>query len=330
MKVAVFSTKSYDREHLEAANQAHGHALTFFDARLEVRTAVLARGFEAVCAFVNDRLPREVLELLANNGIRLVALRCAGFNHVDTAAANDLGITIARVPAYSPYAVAEHAVGLILTLNRKIHRAYSRVRDGNFSLEGLCGFDLHGRRVGIVGMGKIGQSFAQIMQGFGCKLLAFDPKCDVNAIGVDVSFVTLAELFAASDIISLHCPLTPDTHHLIDGDAIQQMRRGVMIINTGRGALVDTPALIAGLKTGQIGFLGLDVYEEEEELFFQDLSARVIQDDVFMRLVTFPNVVITAHQGFFTEEALRSIADTTLENISAFSTGNGILHAIDI
>jgi D-lactate dehydrogenase len=321
MRVAVFSTKRYDRESLAAANGPHGHDLAFLEPRLTPETAPLARGFPAVCAFVNDQLSAPVLATLAEGGTRLVALRSAGFNNVDLRAAGELGMTVTRVPAYSPHAVAEHAVGLILALDRKIHRAYNRVREGNFSLDGLLGFDLHGRTVGIVGTGKIGEAFARIMAGFGCRLLATDPfpRPEVEALGV--RYVALEELFAGSDVIALHTPLTPETHHVIDAAALARMKDGVMLINTGRGALVDTRAVIASLKCGRIGALGLDVYEEEADLFFEDHSGDVIADDVFARLQTFPNVLVTAHQGFFTEEALRAIAETTLASVSAFERG---------
>ncbi|MDQ4077660.1 MAG: 2-hydroxyacid dehydrogenase [Chloroflexota bacterium] len=328
MKVAVFSTKSYDREFLKAANAEHGHELTFFEPRLSRETAALAEGFPAICAFVNDELNAEVLHRLAAGGTRLVALRSAGFNNVDLVAAAELGLTVTRVPAYSPYAVAEHAVGLILDLNRRIHRAYNRVREGNFSLEGLLGFDLHGKTVGIIGTGKIGQIFARIMRGFGCQLLAYDPYPNTECEVLGVEYVPLEKLFAHSDIIALHAPLTPETYHIIDEEALKQMKPGVMLINTSRGALVDTRAVIEALKSGKVGSLGLDVYEEEEELFFENLSEQVIQDDTFSRLLTFPNVIVTGHQAFFTEEALANIAETTLDNVTAFETGEGTLHVV--
>ena len=291
MQVAVFSTKSYDRSSLEAANQAHHHKLHFFEARLTPETATLAEGLEVACLFVNDRVDATCARKLADGGVRLLALRSAGFNHVDLRAAEACAITVARVPAYSPEAVAEHAVALILTLNRKTHRAYNRVREGNFTLQGLTGFDLHGRTVGVVGMGKIGAAFVRIMRGFGCQVLAYDPHVDQECRDLGAHYVkALDELWSESDIVSLHCPLTPQTHHLIDGAALERMKPGVMIINTGRGGLLDTRAVIGALKRGQVGHLGLDVYEEEEALFFQDLSDQVIQDDVLMRLVTFPNV----------------------------------------
>ncbi len=325
----MFSTKAYDERFLSEANRDHGHKLSFLEPRLTLRTAPLAAGGEVVCAFVNDHLSAEVLGLLAAGGARLIALRSAGFNHVDLAAAEALGLTVARVPAYSPYAVAEHALALILTLNRKTHRAYNRVREGNFSLTGLLGFDLRGKTVGVVGTGKIGLIFARLLSGFGVELLAHDPFPNAEAAAL-VSYTSLDELFARSDIVSLHCPLTPDTYHLVSEAAILQMKPGVMLINTSRGALVDTAAVIGGLKGGRIGALGLDVYEEEADLFFEDLSNRVIKDDVFSRLLTFPNVLITGHQGFFTEEALRNIAATTLENITAFETGKGTLHEVSV
>ena len=321
MKVAVFSTKAYDRRFLEAANADRRHELVFFEARLTADTAVLATGFPAVCVFVNDQLDEKTLKALSEQEIRLIALRSAGFNHVDLTAATELGLTIVRVPAYSPYAVAEHAIGLILTLNRKIHRAYNRVREGNFSLDGLLGFDLHGKTVGIVGTGKIGVIVAQILKGFGCQLLTYDlyPNPECEALGA--KYVELPELFAASDIITLHCPLTPETYHLINDQALEQMKPGVMLINTSRGALVDTEAVIGALKSRKIGYLGLDVYEQESDLFFEDLSEEVIQDDVFQRLLTFPNVLITGHQAFFTENALKNIAETTLSNITDIEQG---------
>jgi len=328
MKIAVFSTKPYDRRYLAEAAVQSGHLLSFFEARLGLDTAPLAARHDAVCAFVNDDLSAPVLEALASMGIRFVVLRSAGFNHVDLIAAERLGITVARVPAYSPHSVAEHAVGLILTLNRKFHRAFNRVREGNFALDGLLGFDLHGRSVGIVGTGKIGTAFARILGGFGCRLLAFDPEPSPHAAELGVQFVGLQELLRESDIISLHCPLTPETHHLVNRRAVESMRPGVFLINTSRGGLVDTRAVIAGLKSGRIGALGLDVYEEEADLFFEDLSDTVLQDDVFARLLTFPNVVITSHQGFFTDDALRNIAETTVANVIAYETGVGEIHEV--
>jgi D-lactate dehydrogenase len=330
LKIAVFSTKPYDRQALDEANRRHGHELTFFETRLNGSTAALVTEFDAVCPFVNDVLSADVIATLAGAGTRLITLRSAGFNHVDLRAAAVHGLTVARVPAYSPHAIAEHAVGLILTLNRKFHRAYNRVREGNFALDGLLGFDLHGRTVGVIGTGRIGTVFARIMIGFGCRVIAIDPHPGDEARRAGVEYVGSDRLFGESDIIALHLPLTPDTHHLINGAAIHLMKPGVMLINTSRGGLVDTVAVIEALKSGRIGALGLDVYEEEADLFFEDLSGTVIQDDVFARLLTFPNVLITGHQGFFTGEALRNIAETTLANATAFETGTGELHEVDL
>jgi D-lactate dehydrogenase len=315
MRIVVFSSKPYDRTFLDAANRQYGYDMLFVEPRLTAETVGMAARFDAVCVFVNDRLDDAVLEQLARGGTRIVALRCAGFNNVDIPAAERLGLDVVRVPAYSPYSVAEHAAGLILTLNRKFHRAYSRVREGNFSLAGLLGFDLHGRTVGIIGTGQIGTVFARIMAGFGCRLLGHDPHPNAECESLGMASVPLNDLLAQSDIISLHCPLTPATHHLINADALQQMKTGVMLINTSRGAIVDTRAVIGGLKSGKIGYLGLDVYEEEADYFFENLSEKVIADDVLARLLTFPNVVVTGHQAFFTQDALQSIAETTLRNI---------------
>jgi D-lactate dehydrogenase len=278
-------------------------------------------GATAVCAFVNDDLHEEVLTALHATGVRLIALRSAGFNHVDLPRASELGLTVARVPAYSPYAVAEHTVAMMLSLNRKIHRAHARVREGNFALDGLLGFDMRGRTIGIVGTGKIGMVVARILGGFGCRLLAYDVTPNPECAAIGVRYVGLEDLWGQSDIVSLHAPLTGDTRHIVDAGAIARMKPGVMIVNTSRGALVDTAALIEGLKSGHVGCVGLDVYEEEEHLFFRDLSAQVIQDDVFARLLTFPNVLITAHQAFFTREAMDAISTVTLENASAFEQG---------
>lgn len=326
MRIAVYSTQPWDRAHFGAID--HPHRLTWLEARLHPATTVLAAEHDAVCLFVNDDGSGPVLEALAELGVRLVLLRSAGFNHVDLQAADRLGLTVARVPAYSPHAVAEHAVALVLALNRQLVRAHARVRDMNFSLAGLDGFDLHGRTVGVVGTGQIGRVFARIMLGFGCRVLATDVRPDEDLRAAGVSYVPLPELLAHSDIVSLHCPLTQQTHHLIDHDALDAMRDGVMLINTSRGALVDTRAVIDALKTGKLGYLGLDVYEEEEALFFRGLSDTVVQDDVFARLQTFRNVLITAHQAFFTREALHAIAETTLANATAFETGTGTLHRV--
>ena len=330
MDVAVFSTKPYDRRFLDAANAAAGgrHRLAYHEAQFSAVTAVLANGAGAVCLFVNDQADEAALAELARAGVRLVALRSAGFNNVDLSAARRLGLAVARVPAYSPDAVAEHTVAMMLGLNRCIHRAYARVREGNFALEGLLGFVMKGRTVGVVGTGQIGVAVARIMLGFGCRVLAYDPFPNPACAAMGVPYVALDELLAASDIVTLHCPLTPQTRHLIDAEAIGRMKRGAMLINTGRGALVDTRAVIEGLKSGAIGHLGLDVYEEEGDLFFQDLSGQVIQDDVFARLLTFPNVLITGHQAFFTREALAAIAEATLANVTAFERTGRPLHAV--
>ena len=317
MKTAVFSTKRYDREFLTAANVG-AHELHYFEAHLDGSTAPLAASFGAVCVFVNDTVDAPVLARLAAGGTRLIALRCAGFNNVDLAAAKRHGIGVVRVPAYSPHAVAEHTVGLILALNRHLHRAYNRVREGNFALDGLLGFDLHGRTVGLIGTGKIGAVFAKLMRGFDCEVLAMDPFQNPECLALGVRYVTLDELLARSDIISLHCPLTPENHHLINAAALARMKDGAMLINTSRGALVDTLAVIEALKSGKLGYLGLDVYEEEGDIFFEDLSSEIIRDDVFTRLLTFPNVLITGHQAFFTRNALEKIAATTIANISQF------------
>lgn len=330
MHTLVYSTKPHDRRFLEAANSDARHELVFLEARLTLETASLARGAHAVCVFVNDEVNAGVLELLRAQGTTLVALRCAGFNNVDLAAARKTGISVCRVPEYSPAAVAEHTVALMLTLNRKTHRAYARVREGNFALEGLLGFDIKGKTVGVVGTGKIGTAVLRIMAGFGCTLLAHDPFPNDECVQLGARYVALAELLASSDIISLHCPLTPATRHLIDHTAVNAMRRGVMLINTSRGAVVDTRALIEGLKGGLIGSLALDVYEEEADLFFENLSDQVIQDDIFARLITFPNVLITSHQAFFTHEALSTIARTTIENISAFQSTGKALHEVSV
>lgn len=318
MKVAVFSTKPYDRQFLEEANRQAGHELTFFESRLTDQTYPLAGDFPAVCPFVNDQLDAQVLLGLSQQGTRLIALRCSGFNHVDLRAADQLELTVTRVPAYSPQAVAEHTVALILALARRLHKAYNRVREGNFALDGLLGADLHGRTVGIIGTGKIGTAVAKIMTGFSCRLLAYDVAANPDVEALGAKYVAKDELFASSDVITLHCPLVPDTHHLIDEEALARMRRGVMLVNTSRGPLIDTRAVIRALKSGKIGALGLDVYEEEADLFFEDLSNRVIQDDVFARMLTFPNVIITGHQAFFTQGALEAIARETLVNITAF------------
>lgn len=296
MKVAFFSTRKYDKQFFTENNAAYNHELSYLEVPLNRHTAPLAKGHEAVCIFVNDLADEEVLEELAQQGVKLVALRCAGFNNVDLKAAAALGIKVVRVPAYSPYSVAEHTLALILTLNRKTHRAYNRVKEGNFALNGLMGFDLHGRTVGLIGLGKIGLVTAGILKGFGCKVLAYDIAKPAEAEDLGVEFVDLDTLYAWSDIISLHCPLTPQTYHIINAESLSKMKKGVMLINTSRGALIDTKAVISALKSAKISYLGLDVYEEEAALFFEDKSEYVIQDDVFMRLLSFNNVLITGHR----------------------------------
>jgi D-lactate dehydrogenase len=318
MRVAVFSSKHYVQEYFQQANRTAKHELVFFESRLTDLTTPLAEGFPAVCTFVNDLLDARVLLSLSRQGTKLIALRCAGFNQIDLQSASQLGLTVARVPAYSPHAVAEHTIALLLALCRHLHRAYNRVREGNFALDGLLGMELHGRTAGVVGTGKIGAIVAKILAGFGCKLLGFDVVQNTEAKAAGLEYVTLDELFSRSDIISLHCPLMPATHHLIDDESLARMKRGVILINTSRGPLIDTKAAIRALKSGKLGALGLDVYEEEADLFFEDLSNRVIQDDVFSRMLTFPNVIITGHQAFFTETALAAIAEDTLANITAF------------
>ena len=321
MKVTVFNTKPYVEEFFTRANGAFGHELVFLGEHLNANTAALATGSGGICIFVNDTTDAAILEQLKAVGVELIALRCAGFNNVDLEAAAELGITVVRVPAYSPYAVAEHTVGLMLALNRRIYRAHTRVREGNFSLEGLMGFDLNGTPVGVVGTGKIGEIVLKILSGFGCDLYAFDPNENPECVKLGVKYVPLDEIFQRCYVISLHCPLVPQTHHLIDEKAIEKMRDCVMLINTSRGALIDTKAVIRGLKSGKIGYLGLDVYEEEGDIFFEDLSNKIIQDDVFARLLLFPNVIVTGHQAFFTHNAVQAIAETTLSNITAFENG---------
>ena len=314
MKVAVFSTKKWVRDSF-SEKVPSSLILTFFESALNENTVKLADGYDAVCVFVNDSVNSQVIGALSLMGVKTIALRCAGYNNVDLHAADEKGITVCRVPAYSPYAVAEHALGLILSLNRKYHRAHSRVRDGNFALDGLMGFDMRGKTIGVVGTGRIGQIFIETISGFGMKILAYDKVPSETLKSGSVEYVDLEELYRQSDIISLHCPLTQETYHLINSYALKSMKEGVMIINTSRGPLIETAAIIKGLKTGKIGYVGLDVYEEEEDLFFEDHSDKVIHDDTFVRLQTFPNVLITAHQAFFTREALANIRETTFKNL---------------
>lgn len=331
MKIAFFSAKPYDQRSFDSANINPVHEITYFETRLTRQTLKLAEGYACICAFVNDQLDPAVLEGLYAQGIRLIALRCAGFNNVDISYAEKLGVSVVRVPAYSPYAVAEHTVALMLALNRKIYWANSRVKEGNFSLEGLLGFDMRGRTVGLVGIGKIGECVARILNGFGCELLVYDTiRNSAVEKQLKVRYVEMDELFAQSDMISLHCPLFKETHHLIDRDAIAKMKKGVMLINTSRGALIDSRAVIEGLKSEKIGYLGIDVYEEEEELFFEDKTFEIRTDDVFARLTTFPNVVITGHQAYFTQEAVTQIANTTLKNITAYEKGETLVNAVKL
>ncbi|BAQ82404.1 MULTISPECIES: 2-hydroxyacid dehydrogenase [Pseudomonas] len=321
MRTILFSSQNYDRESFLGASLPAGIELQFQAARLSLDTVALAERHEVVCAFINDDLSAPVLEQLAAGGTRLIALRSAGYNHVDLAAAQRLGLEVVRVPAYSPHAVAEHAVALILALNRRLHRAYNRTREGDFTLHGLTGFDLVGKTVGIVGTGQIGATFARIMAGFGCQLLAYDPFPNPAVEALGARYLELPQLLAQAQIISLHCPLNDHSRYLINQDSLAHMQPGAMLINTGRGGLVDTPALIDALKSGQLGYLGLDVYEEEAQLFFEDRSDLPLQDDVLARLLTFPNVIVTAHQAFLTHEALAAIAETTLHNIASWAAG---------
>lgn len=327
MRVAVFSAKPYDRRSLDAGNAGLAHELTYYETRLDLLTAPLAAGYPAVSIFVNDDVNAEVIAALAAGGTRLIATRSAGYNQIDLAAAEAHGITVARVPAYSPSAVSEFTVGLMLMLARRMHRGHQRVRQNNFELEGLQGFELHNKTVGILGTGKIGANVARALSGFGCTLLAFDLYPNPSLADV-VRYTDMAEIFGVADIITLHVPLTPETHHLINAATIAQLKPGVMLVNTSRGGLLDTPAVIEGLKSGQIGYLAIDVYEEEDDLFFQDLSDQVVQDDVFARLLTFPNVIVTAHQAFFSHEALAEIAAATLANVSEFEQTGRVTNAV--
>ena len=328
MKIAVFSAERYDREFLDVANVVEKHHLNYFVDPLNLQTANLAAGHDAVCIFVNDNADASVLEALQRGGTHVVALRCTGFNNVDLAAAEQLGIKVVRVVNYSPYSVAEHAVGLLLAVNRKIHRAYNRTRDSNFALDGLLGFDLHGKTVAVIGTGKIGRVFARIMLGFGCDVIGYDkyPSAEFEAMGA--RYVTSGEIGAQTDIISLHCPLTPETHHIINAETLARAKPGALLINTSRGGLVHTEAAIDALKSGQLGGLALDVYEQEAGLFFRDLSSTVITDDVLQRLISFPNVIVTGHQAFFTREAITTISETTLRSVTEFASGKPLSNEI--
>jgi D-lactate dehydrogenase len=321
MKITFFSTQPYDKTFFTEGNEAFGYELEFHRSALDNSNAKLVTGSEVVCIFVNDQCNAAVLQILAAQGVKLIALRCAGFNNVDINAAHEAGIKIVRVPAYSPEAVAEHAVALILSLNRKIHKAYNRVREQNFSLNGLLGFDLRGKTVGVIGTGNIGKAFCRIMLGFGCRVMAFDLVANKQMEAIGVEYTDITSIFKVADIVSLHCPLTDGTRHLLNDKTLALMKDGVMLINTSRGGLLDTKAVIKGLKNGKVGHLGMDVYEQEEKLFFRDLSGDIIQDDTIQRLMSFPNVIITAHQAFFTREALSQITSITLDNIKNWSDG---------
>jgi len=321
-KIAFFDARPYDRKSFDEVNRKYGFDITYFEAHLNPDTVELTTGYDVVCAFVNDIINKPVIEHLYQHGIGLIALRCAGYNNVDFQTAFNK-VHVVRVPAYSPYAVAEHAVALMLSLNRKIHKAFYRTRDGNFSINGLLGFDMHGKTAGVIGTGKIGKCLIAILKGFGMRILAYDTYPDEQfAEGNGVEYVTLDELYRQSDIISLHCPLTPETDHMINAKALALMKNGVMIINTGRGRLIQTEDLIEALKSGKVGSAGLDVYEEESEYFFEDFSNQVISDDMLARLLILPNTLITSHQGFFTAEALQNIAETTLSNITEYFEGD--------
>jgi D-lactate dehydrogenase len=328
MKIAFFSAKSYDKSSFDRFLKKSTHEITYFEAKLDKHTVYLAEGHEVICSFVNDRIDVNILKQLDQLGIKLIALRCAGYNQIDLEAAEKQGIKIVRVPAYSPEAVAEHAFALILTLSRKTHKAYNRVRENNFSLEGLTGINIHGKTIGVIGTGAIGRAFSRIAKGFGCKILAFDIAENEEMKKLGVAYLPLAEVLSKSHIISLHCPLTPETHHLINAESIAQMQNGVALINTSRGALVDTKAVIKGLKKGKIGYLGIDVYEQEEHIFFKNLSEEIIQDEQIARLMTFPNVLVTGHQAFLTKEALEQISKITLANITAFEKGESLVNEI--
>jgi len=328
MKITFFSTQPYDKKYFLHANQGNDYQLIFHETRLDPATVELAKGSDAICAFVNDDIGKLTIEAIKSMGISIIALRCAGYNNVDLDTADKLGIHVVRVPSYSPYAVAEHTVALMLSLNRKIHRAYPRVRDGNFSLQGLTGFDMHGKTVGVIGTGRIGSIVLNILHGFGCKLLAYDTQPNDVLEQKGITYLPMDKLLPEVDILSFHCPLTPETFHLINDNALAKMKDGVMIINTSRGAIVDARSAIQGLKSGKIGYLGLDVYEQEADIFFHDLSDTIISDDVFERLLTFPNVLVTGHQGFFTEEALVNIAMTTLDNLSRYDLGKDLANTV--
>ncbi len=328
MRVAFFSTKSYDKESFKHYLPDHTHELTFFEPNLDSKTIALAAGFDTICSFVNDLLDEKILTKLSELGVKNIVLRCAGYNQVDLKKASELGLKICRVPAYSPEAVAEHALALLMTLSRKTHKAYNRVRDNNFSIDGLTGFNIHGKTAGIIGTGAIGKAFCKIMLGIGCKVLAYDIYENEELKSLGVTYLPLEELFAQSEIISLHCPLTPETFHLINPKSLSKMKDEVVLINTSRGALIDTKAVIKALKKRKVGNLGIDVYEQEEDLFFQNLSEEILLDEQIARLMTFPNVLITGHQAFLTNEALAQIAKITLQNLDELAAGGELTNEV--
>jgi len=330
MNLAIFSTKPYDKEYFEKFKKEYNLKITYYETSLQPNTAKLTKDFEVVCVFVNDTIDKKTINSIAKNGVKLIALRCAGFNNVDLEACEKNNIKVVRVPAYSPEAVAEHAMALILTLNRKTHKAYNRVREGNFSLTNLIGFNLNKKVVGVVGTGKIGAAFCNIAKGFGCEVLAYDINKSEQLEEKGVQYVSLDELFNKSDVISLHCPLNEHTKHIVDKNSIAKMKKGVLLVNTSRGALINTKDVIAGLKSKKIAFLGIDVYEQEENLFFNDLSESIIKDDLLMRLNSFPNVLITSHQAFFTKEAMTEITTTTLNNIQEFINNEELTNEVKL
>ncbi len=328
MKLAFFSTKSYDAEYFDRANKQYGHEINYFETRLKEKTVNLTRGYEAICVFINDQLDSATMCKMSDLGVKVILLRATGFNHIDLEQADKCNMKVLRVPAYSPESVAEHALALIMTLNRKTHKAYNRVREHNFSLEKMTGFNLHGKTVGVIGTGRIGTAFAGIMLGMGCRVLGFDKYESDELKDKGVDYQTLESLLGASDIVSLHCPLNDETMHLINRDTIQKMKDGSMLINTSRGGLIKTHDVIGALKSGKLGYMGIDVYEQEERLFFRDLSETIIHDDDISRLMTFPNVLITSHQAFFTHEALSAIADTTLKNLDDYQNGRELVNEV--
>ena len=328
MKVAFFSTKSYDRQSFDLLSNTHSHEITYFEPKLDSNTVALAQDFDAICTFVNDYLDEKVLLKLSNMGIKNIVLRCAGYNQVDLKKAAELGIRICRVPAYSPEAVAEHALALLMTLSRKTHKAYNRVRENNYSIEGLTGFNIHGKTAGVIGTGAIGRAFCKIMLGMGCRVLAYDINESEDLKKLGITYLPLNDLLSQSDIISLHCPLTPDTFHLISEKTLRQMKDGVVLINTSRGALIDSQEVINALKSRKVGNLGIDVYEQEEDLFFQNRSEEILQDEQIARLMTFPNVLITGHQAFLTNEALMHISESTILNLDELEKGKELSNEV--